>query len=89
MNDPHAEYEASVAAAGPSSAPSAATASLFVESAPVPDHFESVRGPNFDQPQDVQTLIDSFATVGFQATGVNRAVHIIEKMVRLCGHVLK
>lgn len=70
-------------AAGPSSAPSQATDSLFVTSAPVPDHFQPIRGPNFEQVQDVNNLIDSFATIGFQASGVHKAVQIIEKMVSL------
>lgn len=65
--------------------PAEATASLFVPSAPVPDSYEQVRGPDFDQPQDVESLISAFGRVGFQASGVNKAVEIIEQMVSDSG----
>ncbi|CAO1617310.1 unnamed protein product [Sympodiomycopsis kandeliae] len=77
MSDPQSSSESMPSG---SSAPAEATASLFVESAPIPSDFQPVRGPNFEQVQDVTNLINSFATVGFQATGVHKAVQIIEKM---------
>lgn len=80
MSDPSASSSAGPSTT-PAAAPAGATASLFVSSAPVPDDFEDVRGPNFEERQDVQSLIDSFARVGFQASGVHKAVQIIEKMV--------
>lgn len=65
--------------------PSEASASLFVQSAPVPSHFERVQGPNFEEPQDINSLLASFTNVGFQASGVAKAVEIIEKMRRWRG----
>lgn len=71
--------------AGPSKtnngAPAEATASLFVASTPVPDHFKPIRGPDFEEEQDVHSLLTAFGSIGFQATGMHKAVDIIEKMV--------
>lgn len=72
---------------GTSAAPADATASLFVASEPVPDHFESVKGPDFEQEQTIDGLLSAFGSIGFQATGMAKAVEILEKMVS-CDRVL-
>lgn len=63
-----------------SSAPSKAQESLFVSSAPIPSHFTTIKGPNLEDRHDIHSLMDSYASVGFQATGVHKAIEIINKM---------
>lgn len=64
-----------------SGAPAEVKASLFVSSMPIPDYFQPVQGPNFEEEQGVESLLDAFACVGFQATGMHKAAEIMEKMV--------
>lgn len=45
----------------------------------------SISGPDFNSPMELQDLLNSYAGIGFQATGLARAMELIEKMVRrLC-----
>src|SRR3989344_2237495 len=41
---------------------------------------ESVKGYDFDKGLDYEKLIDSYATTGFQATNLSKAIEIIKKM---------
>ncbi|TIA95155.1 hypothetical protein E3P94_03848 [Wallemia ichthyophaga] len=52
----------------------AANAAVFVKSDPVPDSARLVQGPDFEQPQSLQGLLSAYETIGFQATGLARAV---------------
>jgi deoxyhypusine synthase len=60
--------------------PSSAQAAVFVRSAPVPASYAQVRGPNFDDEQTLDSLMDAYARVGFQASGVARAIDVVEQM---------
>ncbi|KDN50279.1 hypothetical protein RSAG8_01615, partial [Rhizoctonia solani AG-8 WAC10335] len=58
----------------------AAAASLLVKSHPVADNAVPVRGPNFDQPLDLNALLGAYEPIGFQATNLGRAINIVNKM---------
>lgn len=61
-----------------------AQAAVFVHSQPLPADTPQVRGPDFEHqdPNDLTALLHSMASVGFQATGVAKAVEIIDEMRR-------
>ncbi|PWN40001.1 putative deoxyhypusine synthase [Ceraceosorus guamensis] len=61
-------------------ASSSAQAAVFVKSAPVPSHFEQVRGPDFDQRQSLESLMTAYGSVGFQASAIAKACNLIDKM---------
>jgi deoxyhypusine synthase len=46
---------------------------------PTPVH---IKGPDFSNPIDLNALLESYATIGFQATGLSQAMYIVEEMVR-------
>lgn len=62
-------------------ASSSAQAAILQRSEPVPDAFPKVVGPNLDEPQSIESLLASYANVGFQASAVSQACDIIERMV--------
>lgn len=63
-------------------ASSTAQAAVFVQSEnPAEMGATEVRGPNFSMPLELQDLLQSYATVGFQATALSRAMEIVEEMV--------
>lgn len=59
----------------------AAKEAIFVASQP----FEGIKisGPDFNRPYELQELLKSYETIGFQATGLARAIELIDKMVSL------
>jgi deoxyhypusine synthase len=59
----------------------AAKAALFVSSEKVPGDATRIRGPDFNQPISLDDLIESYASVGFQASGLSKAIGIINRMV--------
>ncbi|PWN88384.1 Deoxyhypusine synthase [Acaromyces ingoldii] len=61
-------------------ASSSAQAAILQRSEPVPDAFPKVVGPNLDEPQSIESLLASYANVGFQASAVSQACEIIERM---------
>ncbi|KAN0066258.1 Deoxyhypusine synthase [Thecaphora frezii] len=63
-------------------AAAAAAAAVFVHSQPLPEGTPTINGPDFEKqnPNDLAALLCSMSTVGFQASGVSRAVEIIEQM---------
>ncbi|KAG8762935.1 Deoxyhypusine synthase [Ceratobasidium sp. 423] len=65
---------------GTSALPAAAAAAVLVQSHPVPDDAVPIRGPNFDQPLDLNTLLGGYERIGFQATSLGRAIDIVNKM---------
>lgn len=62
----------------------AAKDAIFVPSQP----FEGVRiqGPDFNIPIELNELLKSYETIGFQATGLARAIELINKMVSYTTH---
>lgn len=62
-------------------ASTSAQAAVFAPSTSLPEGTVKIKGPDFDQPQDLDGLMAAFGSIGFQATGVSRAIEIIDKMV--------
>ncbi|KZP01475.1 Deoxyhypusine synthase [Calocera viscosa TUFC12733] len=64
--------------------PEAATASeaVFKRSVNVDGELPEVHGPDFDKPVSLDDLLHSFATTGFQATGISRAIDVINRMIK-------
>ena len=44
-----------------------------------------IKGPDFNLPIELDALLASYAGIGFQATGLARAIELINKMVRACA----
>ncbi|CAE6407462.1 unnamed protein product [Rhizoctonia solani] len=64
----------------PSVLPATAAAAVLVQSHPVPEDAVPIRGPNFDTPLDLNTLLGGYERIGFQATSLGRAINIVNKM---------
>lgn len=62
------------------SAAEQAKAAVFVQS----EQYDGprIRGPDFNEPHSLDDLLKSYERIGFQANGLARAMHLIEKMVR-------
>lgn len=69
---------------GNNSVPSSAAAAVLVQSAPVPDDVQKVRGIDFNDYVDrditVAELVSNMATMGFQASAIGEATRIINDM---------
>jgi deoxyhypusine synthase len=65
----------------PTVLPATAAAAVLVQSHPVPDDAVPIKGPNFDTPLDLNTLLGGYERIGFQATSLGRAINIVNKMV--------
>ncbi|THH11256.1 hypothetical protein EW145_g782 [Phellinidium pouzarii] len=65
---------------GSQNVPSGASAAVLQASQPIPDDAVSVEGPNFDKELGLQDLLGSYERIGFQATSLGRAIHIVDKM---------
>jgi len=59
---------------------SSAQAAVFVPSVSLPASTPQIQGPSFDDPQTLESLLSAYATIGFQATALSRAVDIINDM---------
>ena len=59
----------------------AAHASVLMPSESIPDDATHIRGPNFDNAVNLQELLESYEKIGFQATGMAKAIKIVEQMV--------
>jgi deoxyhypusine synthase len=66
-----------------SGVPLDAKASVLVQSAPIPQDAIPVRGPDLStaEMKYVVNLLDSYKTIGFQATSLHRAIEIVQNMV--------
>ncbi|KAF8313068.1 Deoxyhypusine synthase [Clavulina sp. PMI_390] len=62
------------------SAPSGAQAAVLVQSAPIPEDAKAVQGPDFEKKQDLNSFLESYEKIGFQATSFGRAVQIVNNM---------
>jgi deoxyhypusine synthase len=65
-----------------SSATADAHASVIFPSEEIPADAVHIKGPDFSNPIDLNALLESYATIGFQATGLSQAMYIVEEMVR-------
>ena len=61
--------------------PQGASAAILKQSEPVSDEAVAVQGPNFDERQTLETLLDSYERIGFQANSLGKAINIVNKMV--------
>jgi hypothetical protein len=59
---------------------SAAHASVLTPSEALPADAVRVGGPDFNEPIDLFGLLGGYERIGFQATGLARAIQVIEKM---------
>lgn len=63
--------------------PDAAQNAVFVQSEDIDAQATKVKGPDFNFPIELQELLQSYGTTGFQASALSRAIEIVNKMVRL------
>ena len=68
-----------MAEAGPSTAP--AHASVLTPSEAIPPNAVHIEGPDLSNPVGLVDLLKSYEKIGFQATGLARAIEIVENMV--------
>ena len=61
--------------------PQTASAAVLKQSEPVSDEAVAVQGPDFDQHLTLETLLDSYERIGFQANSLGKAIKIVDKMV--------
>jgi deoxyhypusine synthase len=61
---------------------SAAKDVVLIRSEDCPEGTPIVKGPDFNQPQTIDSLISSFSTIGFQATNLSLAVDEINNMLK-------
>lgn len=66
-----------------SASTSSAHAAVLVPSEAIPEDAVHVKGPDMSKPIDLTSLLQSYETIGFQATGMARAIQVVEEMVRL------
>lgn len=64
-----------------SDGPATAQAALFVPSEDLSQSGTKIRGPDFNMPYELQGLLNSYATIGFQASGLTKAIEIVNRMV--------
>jgi hypothetical protein len=72
---------ANAQASSSSQSQDAAHASVLMPSESIPDDATHIRGPNFDNAVNLQELLESYEKIGFQATGMAKAIKIVEQMV--------
>ena len=67
--------------AGPSNS-SGAHASVLAPSEAIPPDAIHIKGPDLSKPVDLVDLLKSYENIGFQATGLAKAINVVENMVR-------
>ena len=65
-----------------SSSTSNAHASVLMPSEDLPEDAVHIKGPDLSNPITLEELLKSYNTIGFQATGLSRAIQIVDEMVR-------
>ena len=60
-----------------------AHASVLFPSEALPSDAIHIRGPDLSQPTSLEDLLRSYEKIGFQATGLARAIQVVEEMVCL------
>ena len=68
------------------SAVNSAQNAVFVQSEDIGQDATRVCGPDFNLPIELEALLQSYATTGFQATALSRAIDIVNKMVSLLNY---
>ncbi|KAJ9127218.1 hypothetical protein QFC24_001456 [Naganishia onofrii] len=63
-----------------SNTPSGAHASVLMPSEAIPADALHIKGPNFNNAITLQELLESYEKIGFQATGLAKAIKIVENM---------
>jgi deoxyhypusine synthase len=71
------------AEASSSGSTSNAHASVLMPSDELPNDAVHVKGPDLSNPITLEDLLKSYETIGFQATGLARAIQVVEEMVSL------
>ena len=61
--------------------PQQVSEAILQRSEPVPDEAVSVQGPNFDEHPTLESLLESYERIGFQANSLGKAIKIVDKMV--------
>ena len=61
--------------------PQQVSEAILQRSEPVPDEAVSVQGPNFDERPTLETLLESYERIGFQANSLGKAIKVVDKMV--------
>jgi deoxyhypusine synthase len=64
-----------------SEATTSAHSSVLTPSEALPANAVHVKGPDFSKPIDLLELLAGYETIGFQATGLARAIQVVEEMV--------
>ena len=64
-----------------SSSTSNAHASVLMPSEELAADAVHIKGPDLSSPITLEELLKSYNTIGFQATGLSRAIQIVEEMV--------
>lgn len=62
-------------------APAGAHAAVMMKSSPLPADMPEIRGHDFSQGLDLKAVLQSYATIGFQASNYAQAVKEINKMI--------
>lgn len=62
-------------------ATNSAHASVLTPSEAIPENAVHVQGPDLSKPIDLMGLLKAYETIGFQATGMARAIEVVEEMV--------
>ncbi|WVO14807.1 deoxyhypusine synthase [Cryptococcus depauperatus] len=57
-----------------------AHSNVLTPSQELPENAVDVKGPDFSKPIDLDALLKGYETIGFQATGLARAIQIVEEM---------
>ena len=65
----------------PSSSTSTARESVLKPSEEISPNATHIRGPDLSKPVDLQGLLASYERIGFQASGLARAIKIVDEMV--------
>jgi hypothetical protein len=78
IHTPISPYKMSAEA---SSSTSNAHASVLMPSEDLPEDAVHIKGPDLSNPITLEELLKSYNTIGFQATGLSRAIQIVEEMV--------
>lgn len=61
--------------------PSGAANAVLLPSQPLPEGTLSVEGPDFERDLSLDALLGSYERIGFQATSLGRAIHVVDNMV--------
>lgn len=58
-----------------------AHANILTPSEAIPENAVHVKGPDLSKPIDLTSLLKAYETIGFQATGLARAIEVVDEMV--------